>query len=194
MKIFFFGGTFDPPHIGHYMIVKKCLKLCDKFIFFPTNKSPGKVDSPIADSNHRLNMLKILFKNRKVNIDLFEINSKETNYTYYTIGYLKDKYPMSDISMIIGYDQLIKFKEWYKYQDIINQVNIICFNRKINNQKNENKLKIKDIKYFDEFNYNISSTKIREFLLESKGSNLSKILNSNIIKYIKKNKLYESRA
>ena len=52
MKIFFFGGTFDPPHIGHKMIVDKCYDKCDKFIIFPNLKSPHKIDFGVKLINH----------------------------------------------------------------------------------------------------------------------------------------------
>ena len=68
MNIYFYGGIFDPPHNGHYEIVSKCLKLSDKFILFPTFKSPKK-GTAHADIKHRLNMLEILFKNHDVFID-----------------------------------------------------------------------------------------------------------------------------
>ena len=64
MKIFFYGGTFDPPHIGHYNIVKHCLNLCEKFIIIPVKQSPLKIVKPEVSDNHRLQMLKILFKVR----------------------------------------------------------------------------------------------------------------------------------
>ena len=49
MKIFFYGGTFDPPHIGHKMIVEKLLPSCDKLIVFPAKKSPVKKDNPVLN-------------------------------------------------------------------------------------------------------------------------------------------------
>ena len=60
MKIFFFGGTFDPPHIGHKMIVDKCYDKCDKFIIFPNLKSPHKIDFGVTHYIHRVEMLRIL--------------------------------------------------------------------------------------------------------------------------------------
>ena len=62
MKIFFFGGSFDPPHLGHKMIVDYCLNKCDKFIIFPSLNSPEKDKLIFSDYMHRLKMLKILFK------------------------------------------------------------------------------------------------------------------------------------
>ena len=131
MKIFFYGGTFDPPHKGHESIVNHLLPLCDKFVLFPTVQSPLKNASPKADINHRINMLKILFNKKKIEIDYFDSDKKKKNYTYLTISYLKKKYLDSSLTMIIGKDQLINLSNWKNYKSIIDNVNIICFNRNI---------------------------------------------------------------
>ena len=108
MNIFFFGGTFDPPHKGHKLIYKHCMKICDKFIFVPTLQSPDK-KAPITNKDIRINMLELLIDKedkKKVLIDNFEINSKSIpNYTIDTINYLQNKFEKAIIHMVIGGDQ-----------------------------------------------------------------------------------------
>ena len=61
MKIILFGGSFDPPHLGHKKIIKECLKYkFDKFILMPSYKSPLKTTSTLSSKNHRLEMLSLL--------------------------------------------------------------------------------------------------------------------------------------
>ena len=71
MNIFFFGGTFDPPHKAHKLIYKYCINLCDKFIFIPTSQSPGKYQ-PTANTKDRIKMLELL------------IDEKENPHSSYT--------------------------------------------------------------------------------------------------------------
>ena len=189
MRIFFYGGTFDPPHLGHSNIVKYCLKHCDKFIIIPNKKSPDKLSSLVTDINHRLNMLSLLFDNSKISIDLFEIESNDINYTYLTIDYLKRKFNNCKLTMIIGNDQLANFTKWERYSQILNQVNIICFNRKINNSVDYTNDKIK---FIESFQYDISSTNIRMSFNKSKKIVFEEMLDTKIIEYIKEHKLYES--
>ena len=54
MKIFFLGGSFDPPHIGHLEIAKSCLKYCNKFLFIPSKQVPHKKESPYFSSKDRV--------------------------------------------------------------------------------------------------------------------------------------------
>ena len=58
MKVFFFGGSFDPPHKAHKLIYKYCLDLCDKFIFIPANQSPIK-NKPSSIGSDRFKMLEL---------------------------------------------------------------------------------------------------------------------------------------
>ena len=189
MKIFFYGGTFDPPHLGHSNIVKYCLNHCDKFIIIPNKKSPDKLNSSISEIKHRLNMLKLLFANPKVSIDLFEIESKGISYTHLTIDYLKRKYKNCSLTMVIGNDQLANFTNWKNYNYISNEVNIVCFNRAINDKFNYAN---ESIKFIESFNYEISSTNIRNQFKKSKKMNLENMLDKKIIQYINKHQLYES--
>ena len=66
MKIFLYGGTFDPVHIGHTKIIDKISLLCDKVIVVPTHKSPGKNNFPIANSIDRYEMLNLLYEKVKI--------------------------------------------------------------------------------------------------------------------------------
>ena len=56
MNIFFFGGSFDPPHRAHKLIYKNCINLCDKFIFMPSSQTPGK-NKPKSSGDLRVEML-----------------------------------------------------------------------------------------------------------------------------------------
>ena len=88
MNIYFFGGSFDPPHKAHKLIYKHCINLCDKFIFIPTSQSPDKY-KPSAKTKDRIKMLELLIDKKdsnKVMIDQFEVDSsKKPNYTIDTI-------------------------------------------------------------------------------------------------------------
>ena len=190
MRVFFYGGTFDPPHIGHKMIVEYCLDKCDKLILIPNQKSPDKLLNPVATYAQRMDMLKLLFNNKKIVISDFEHNSDKINFTYLTIKHLKKSYKNSVLTMVIGNDQLVNLKKWKNFEFILNEVKILCFNRLLSDDdKSENKL-IKDIKFIEKFNIKISSSIVRKNILNNSIENLSGMLNNKIIKYIMKERLY----
>ena len=185
MRLYFFGGTFNPPHIGHYSIVKHCLNKCDKLIVIPNNSPVNKNPIEVC-SKHRLNMLKILFSDLDIIIDDYEIQSLKKNYTFYTIEYLLKKYSNFKISMVIGNDQALDFHNWYRNDDIKNMVDVLCFNRKVLSSKS----KIDGFKYIPNFNIDISSTKIRRLLKDLNLTAIQKYIDPRVFDYIRKNGLY----
>ena len=88
MKLAFFGGTFNPPHKGHEMMIDYCYDLFDQLLIIPNRVSPEKLSNPPISEFHRLNMLNILIGEKDIKIDTFELESNKDNYTYHTLKYL----------------------------------------------------------------------------------------------------------
>ena len=67
MKIGILGGTFDPVHFGHLSIAKQALEelSLDKLIIVPAKLQPFKLDQPVTMGTHRIEMLKLAFKDFK---------------------------------------------------------------------------------------------------------------------------------
>ena len=187
MKIFFFGGSFDPPHKGHLSIIQSCVKQSEKLILIPTGVSPMKDHIPIASSYHRIQMLELLIQNIKhpIVIDNWEINNSKPNYTYSTIKYLQKKYFGSTLFMVIGGDQLDQFCNWKNHKKIMNIVQIMAFNRSNDKFK---PLKGMQINWIQNFKNTTSSSCIREEIL--RGNIHIEGLTNEIQQYIKDNKLY----
>ncbi len=159
MKIAIFGGSFDPVHIGHKIIVKEALKVLniDKLIIVPTYLNPLKKDFLFAPKT-RFELLKKVFKdNSKVEISDFEINQKKLSYTYETIRYIKTLYNPSKIYFIIGEDNLRSLHKWHNIDELKNNLEFVVAKRKGYNLLSE-EFKTLDV------DVDISSTKLREKL------------------------------
>jgi len=187
VKLYFLGGSFNPPHLGHLKIAEFCLKQCNLFLFIPTYKSPFKLNQNIVSPSHRLNMLNLLIqKHDKIKVDSFEIEKEETSYTYKTVEYIKNKYNPSELVMIIGDDHLKALNKWKNIDYIYNNCKLICFNR--NNIYTKKNLEIEFIK---SFNFPISSSQIRNNIKQKNIRGIKNSLSSKLVDYILKNKLYE---
>ena len=84
MKTCIFGGTFDPPHIGHLLIAQTIIESenFERLIFVPANISPAKKGKIISSSKKRLDMLNLaLTSNDNFEISDFEINKGDISYT-----------------------------------------------------------------------------------------------------------------
>tara|TARA_Y100001970_G_scaffold245322_1_gene312271 strand:+ start:36981 stop:37550 length:570 start_codon:yes stop_codon:yes gene_type:complete len=188
MKIGFFGGTFNPPHKGHEKIIDYCSTLFDKLLIFPNIISPDKLNSPPVNFNHRVNMLKLVIHKNNIVIDTYEIESGVPNYTFYTIQYLMGKYKNSKLFMVIGKDQLINLDNWYNSTFIKNNINILCFDRLLNQESNQLIENYPNVELVN-FDFSISSSYIREKIHQNNDID-SSLLSHEIKKYINKHHLY----
>ena len=127
-----------------------------------------------------MNMLKLMLHNQDVNIDMFEIESLNTNYTYYTIQHLLKKYNGYHLTMVIGKDQLKNIHKWYNYDFILKNIDIICFNR--GKFEVDQDSKIKNIKFID-FCFSYSSRDIRNSI-KNKENIDSLIIAQSVLDYI----------
>ena len=189
MKIGFFGGTFNPPHKGHEKIIDYCSKLFDELLIFPNIISPDKIGIPPIDYKHRINMLELIIKKNNVKVDAYEIISELSNYTYYTVKYLLNKYKDCTLFMIIGKDQFINLTNWYNIDFIIKNTEVLCFDRTISNYNNQDMVGLYPNTQVVNFDFPCSSSAIREKIYQHKTIDNS-LISKQVKNYIYEHNLY----
>ncbi len=155
-----FGGSFDPPHIGHEAIVKALLdfKEIQKVVIMPTFLNPFKSKS-YAPSELRFKWLKKIFHSyENVEVDSFEIQQTKKVPTIESVKYLLKKYDR--VYLVIGADNLGSLHSWYKYDELAQLVTFIVAKR--------NNIKIPKNFLHLNVDVNISSTELRKNLDNSK--------------------------
>jgi len=189
VKLIFFGGCFDPPHKGHYEIIRKCANKCHQFIVMPTLNSPLKDKTSATAPHHILQMLELFIQDIgcAIEIDKFDFSQLGPSYTVDTVRYLQKKYSEYSISMIVGADQLMKFQQWKEYNEIINTVHIIGLNRA---NCEFTPLPGMNISWIEDFNMDISSVGIRKDI--AAGELIENVLSPSVKNYIFENNLYGS--
>ena len=129
MKLCLFGGTFDPPHVGH-LIIAETIQESEKFdriVFVPASNPPHKERSisPIED---RLEMLRLtLVNNDHFDVSDIEIERGGVSYTVETVKETKGKFNLNSegIYFLIGSDSLLDFHSWMEYESILNECTVI---------------------------------------------------------------------
>lgn len=126
-KIGLFGGAFDPPHRGHLAVLQD---LCRKDVFdeiwiIPVFSHP--YEKKMASYDVRLNLLKLLISeietNKIIQVNTIEKDlSKTPVYTYDTIQGLKKRHPKYEFTLILGTDTKNDLPNWYRYDDLKNEV------------------------------------------------------------------------
>ncbi len=125
-----FGGSFDPPHIGHIEIVNKLkdLEFIDKVIVMPTYLNPFK-ERFTAPAEIRLEWLQKLFKNDpKVHVSDFEVKRQRKVPTLETVLELKKEF--DEVYVTIGSDNLKTLPKWHSFDKLKNEAKFIVATRK----------------------------------------------------------------
>ncbi len=156
MNIAIFGGSFDPPHIGHQEIIQKAIAKLDIDMLFvvPTFLNPFK-ESFFAPAKVRYKWVKKMTQEyKKVKVLSYEIEQNHPVSTIETINYLLQNYDLEKIYLIIGADNVSTLHKWKDYEKLLRLVNFVVATREgIKIPKNLQKLDI---------HVTISSTKLRE--------------------------------
>lgn len=191
MKLGIFGGTFDPPHIGHLIVadnVREQLGL-DKIIFIPSFVAPHKLNVKAADPKQRFEMVEISIKNNKdfLVYDI-EIERKGRSYTIDTIKTLEILHPQAELYLIIGMDNLIDFPEWKSPHEIISRAELIVMNRPGYDKPVKNEF-VKFATFVRVPNIDLSSSEIRKRI--KMGKTIRYLVHPDVEKYIINKGLYK---
>ena len=202
MRIGIFGGTFNPPHLGHKHLAEeiKAKAELDKIIIIPANTPPHKESKELADGFHRMKMCELLFNEDFYEISDLEIKRQGKSYTVDTVSELKKLYPEDELFLIIGTDMLMTFDKWYRYEDILRDVRLCVSVRDDETTVSDLSAFAKDVLKLNSENGEIiiadvepwicSSTDVR--LQLSLGLDATDMISTDVFNYARLNLLYES--
>lgn len=133
MRITVFGGAFDPVHKGHLNIALFVLlrKIAEKIIFVPTLYPPHKGQKAVASFEDRLEMLKIALRDNP-DFEISDIEkslNKNPSFTFDMMNALSEKYPQSELIILIGADSLMNLHLWHRAKEIVEKWRIITYKR-----------------------------------------------------------------
>ena len=135
MKIGIFGGTFNPPHIGHIESSKKAMaQLClDRLIIVPAGIPPHKdIPEGTPSAPERLNMTRMSFeKIPNTIISELEIHSIEPCYTIETVKNISGDYPGAQLFLLMGADMYLSLEMWKDYETLLKTVTPVVFSRQV---------------------------------------------------------------
>ena len=189
-KAGFFGGTFDPVHLGHINLaieIFEKLKL-DKILFCPANISPLKTSFPKASCEDRYNMLKEATKDFSKIFEVLdlEIKRQSPSYTIDSLNELKKDY---ELRLIVSEEILDNFHLWKDFEKILKIAPPVvgCRKKNLHFFKNEY-FSLPYENFIKTPIFEISSTAIRSRI--KKRRFVQHLLTKEVLDYIYKHELY----
>jgi nicotinate-nucleotide adenylyltransferase len=164
--------------------------ILDEIWFIVSPQNPFKINTDLAEEQHRLEMVKLA----TTNVDYFkvsdiEFHQEKPSYTHITLKELSKQFPENTFHLIIGEDNMAKFHEWKEVEWILDNYKVLVYNRQVNSMQYavkksyDSRLTTHDLPLFD-----ISSTAIRKRIKESKPVHY--FVTENVEHYIRFHKLY----
>ena len=133
MKIVLYGGSFNPPHIGHIAAAKAAKRQLkpDKLLIIPDCAAPHK-DMPEASPTpeQRLELCRLSFGEiPDCEVSNIEIGRGGRSYTCDTLCELKKLYPGASFTLLVGTDMLCSFDQWRDFRWILDNAALAAFPR-----------------------------------------------------------------
>ena len=134
MKIGIYGGTFNPPHLGHMAAAKAAvaaLKL-DKLLLIPAAIPPHKAlpsDTPAPE--HRLAMVEKWADGMGAGVEVsaLELEREGKSYTSDTLRAIRQTYPDAELWLLMGTDMFLTLHLWHEPEVILSLAGICAFGR-----------------------------------------------------------------
>jgi nicotinate-nucleotide adenylyltransferase len=131
-KIILFGGTFDPVHIGHTTVVAHAADTlgADEVTFIPARRSPHKADTPLAPTEHRVNMLRLaLTEHPSFSLSRCELDRPEPSYTFDTVSQIRASRPDAKLIWLVGSDAIASLSRWYRIRELLELCQVSIMSR-----------------------------------------------------------------
>lgn len=133
MRLGIFGGTFDPPHIGHVLVAVDAFEALalDKLIFVPARIQPLKAGQDSAPAHHRLAMVRLLVgADERFDVDPVEMDRAGLSYTVDTLRTFAQRHPDAARIFLVGEDAIAAFEAWREPQEILKLAQLAVLRRR----------------------------------------------------------------
>lgn len=201
-NILIYGGSFDPPHLGH--IKTACAVQhnfsFDKFIFIPCKQSVLK-NKCLTTSEQRLDMLKLAlapYSEFKFEIDTRELDRDTPSFMVDTLISFQEEYKNNaSITLLLGMDAFLELPRWHQWEKLITLCDLLVMQRENAHQNKVISPLLKTaldtspckLNFFEAGNYPIASSTLRKRI--HAGEQLEKdLLSEAVYDYIVTHQLY----
>ncbi|MBX3084831.1 MAG: nicotinate-nucleotide adenylyltransferase [Anaerolineae bacterium] len=198
IRIGVFGGTFDPPHLGHLLLAENAADALGltQVLFTPAADPPHKEAEAVSPAPHRVKMVELAIEdNPRFALARIDLDRPGPHYTADTMRLMQQLRPDADLYFLMGGDALRDFPKWHQPADILRYARLGVMRRPgavIDLSKIEVVIPgITDhIRFVDAPEIGISATTIRERLHD--GQSIRYQVTAKVERYIMEHHLYRN--
>jgi nicotinate-nucleotide adenylyltransferase len=133
VRLGIFGGTFDPPHVGHLLAASDALEhlALDRLIFVPAAVQPLKTGRTTAEGTDRLAMVRLTVgDDPRFDSDAVELDREGLSYTVDTLREFARRFPSAERYFLVGADVLSTFAKWRDPQTVLDLATLAVLTRR----------------------------------------------------------------
>lgn len=128
-----YGGSFNPPHLGHVHAAEAVLHTLrpDRFLVIPDHLPPHKeFESGSPPPWARLEMCRIAFRKfPEIEVTDLELRREGRSFTAETVAQLDGENAEQELVLVIGADMLFSFRQWFRYQYLLDRCTLAVLSR-----------------------------------------------------------------
>ena len=194
MKIALFGGSFDPPHLGHLAFARFALDALapDRLVWLPAGRQWQKPDQIMAAAVHRAGMIKRLIAGEpRFALDERELHRRGPSFTADTLREFAAQNPEAELMFLIGQDQYTRLPSWFQVETVTNLATLVVVPRGGEAVVTPAGLPAHRLQVLALPDNPLSSTAVRDAV--ARGADISPMVGAEVASYIASHRLYEKK-
>jgi nicotinate-nucleotide adenylyltransferase len=131
VRLGIFGGSFDPPHVGHLLVAQDAISALslDRLMVVPTATQPLK-QRHRTDATHRLAMVQHCFDGVPCAVvDPIEVDRGGLSFMVDTVDHYRAQFPAAEIQLLIGEDVVATLPQWRSPERLLAMVELVVLTR-----------------------------------------------------------------
>ncbi|WP_232013816.1 nicotinate-nucleotide adenylyltransferase [Glycomyces terrestris] len=191
-RIGVFGGTFDPPHLGHLVAASEAAFECrlDEVVFVPAGDPWQKAHVKVSDAAARLEMTRLAVGSDPLfRVSTCDLDRGGATYAVDTVADVRAEYDGEvELFFIIGADSLENLHTWHRVADLVKAVKFIALNRPGHSRREVDTSFGIDVEFIDMPAVDLSSTGCRQRVRE--GQPVRYLVPDAVAEFIEERGLY----
>jgi nicotinate-nucleotide adenylyltransferase len=198
MLIGLFGGTFDPPHLGHLALCREAVSdlHVEQLFWVLTPNPPHKTHRQITSLPHRLRMVQLALQDTSYELSRVDIDRPAPHYAVDTVRIVREQNPRAQLLYLMGGDSLNNLPTWHRAVEFVAALDFIGVMHREGEIPDLQALEMRlpglasKVRFVEAPRVDISASQVR--LLIKRGKPYEHLLPSAVARYIKKNNLYQT--